>query len=68
MQVQGCITAPQAIGYKEVVAALDGNITLDEAREKIKIATHATRNASAHGSARMSASFGSTPTKTIWMR
>lgn len=34
------ITAPQAIGYKEVVAALDGSITLDEAREKIKIATH----------------------------
>ncbi len=34
------ITAPQAIGYKEVVAALDGSITFDEAREKIKIATH----------------------------
>lgn len=34
------ITAPQAIGYKEVVAALDGRITMDQAREKIKIATH----------------------------
>lgn len=34
------ITAPQAIGYKEVVAALDGSITFDEACEKIKIATH----------------------------
>lgn len=34
------ITAPQAIGYKEVVSALDGNITMDEARQKIKIATH----------------------------
>ena len=34
------ITAPQAIGYKEVVSALDGNITIDEARQKIKIATH----------------------------
>lgn len=34
------ITAPQAIGYKEVVSALDGDITMDEARQKIKIATH----------------------------
>lgn len=34
------ITAPQAIGYKEVVSALDGSITMDEARQKIKIATH----------------------------
>ncbi len=34
------ITAPQAIGYKEVVSALDGTITMDEAREKIKISTH----------------------------
>lgn len=34
------ITAPQAIGYKEVVSALDGNITMDEARQRIKIATH----------------------------
>lgn len=34
------ITAPQAIGYKEVVAALDGEISMDEAREKIKFATH----------------------------
>ena len=34
------ITAPSAIGYKEVVRALDGEITLDEAREEIKVATH----------------------------
>lgn len=34
------ITSPQAIGYKEVVAALDGQISLDEARAKIKVATH----------------------------
>lgn len=33
------LTAPQAIGYKEVVAALDGDSSLDEAREQIKIAT-----------------------------
>ncbi|WP_165172499.1 tRNA (adenosine(37)-N6)-dimethylallyltransferase MiaA [Adlercreutzia sp. ZJ242] len=33
------ITAPQAIGYKEVVAALDGTCTLDEAVERIKVAT-----------------------------
>ena len=30
------ICAPQAIGYKEVVAALDGETTLEFAREKIK--------------------------------
>ena len=34
------ITAPQAIGYKEVVQALDGEITLDEARSAMKTATH----------------------------
>lgn len=34
------ITAPQAIGYKEIVAALDGEITLDEAIEQIKVSTH----------------------------
>ena len=33
------ITAPQAIGYKEVVAALDGVITMQEARETVKAAT-----------------------------
>ena len=33
------VTAPQAIGYKEIVAALDGQITLDEAVEQIKLAT-----------------------------
>ena len=34
------ITAPQAIGYKEVVAALDGKITMEEAKQNIKFATH----------------------------
>lgn len=33
------ITAPQAIGYKEIVAALDGRIALEEAVEAIKVAT-----------------------------
>lgn len=33
------ITAPQAIGYKEIVAALDGETTIDEAIERIKAAT-----------------------------
>lgn len=33
------ITAPQAIGYKEIVEALDGNCSLEEAVEQIKIAT-----------------------------
>lgn len=36
---RGGITAPQAIGYKEIVAALDGHCSLDEAIEQIKIAT-----------------------------
>lgn len=30
------LTAKQAIGYKEVIAALDGAITLDEARDQVK--------------------------------
>lgn len=34
------VTAPQAIGYKEIAAYLDGQVTLDEAVEAIKIATH----------------------------
>lgn len=34
------ITAPQAIGYKEIVTYLDGQCSLDEARERIQIATH----------------------------
>lgn len=34
------ITAPQAIGYKEIVAALDGECTLEEAVSDIKFATH----------------------------
>ena len=33
------ITAPQAIGYKEVVAALDGSCTMEDASEQIKLAT-----------------------------
>lgn len=33
------ITAPQAIGYKEIVAALDGEATLAEAVDRIKAAT-----------------------------
>lgn len=33
------ITAPQAIGYKEVVAALDGECTMAEAVDRIKLAT-----------------------------
>ena len=33
------VTAPQAIGYKEIVEALDGNTTLEEAVQAIKTAT-----------------------------
>lgn len=33
------ITAGQAIGYKEVVRALEGEISMSEARERIKIST-----------------------------
>lgn len=33
------ITAPQAIGYKEIVSALDGTVPLDEAVGQIKTAT-----------------------------
>lgn len=33
------VTAPQAIGYKEIVAALDGRVSLDEAVDQIKLAT-----------------------------
>lgn len=33
------ITAPQAIGYKEIVAALDGSTTMEEAIESIKVST-----------------------------
>ena len=33
------ITAPQAIGYKEIVAALDGSCTMDDAVGAIKLAT-----------------------------
>ena len=33
------ITAPQAIGYKEIVAYLEGECSLDQAIERIKIAT-----------------------------
>lgn len=38
--LRDAITAPQAIGYKEVVAALDGDCTMDDAKERIKVATH----------------------------
>lgn len=34
------ITAPQAIGYKEIVDVIDGICTLDEAIDRIKTATH----------------------------
>lgn len=34
------ITAPQAIGYKEIVAAIDGECSMDDAIEAIKSATH----------------------------
>ena len=34
------VTAPQAIGYKEIVAALEGEITMEEAADRIKTATH----------------------------
>lgn len=34
------ITAPQAIGYKEIVAYLEGACTLAQAIEQIKVATH----------------------------
>lgn len=34
------VTAPYAIGYKEIVSALDGACTLEEAVEQIKVATH----------------------------
>lgn len=33
------LTAPQAIGYKEIVEALEGRISMDEAREQIKTST-----------------------------
>lgn len=34
------ITAPQAIGYKEIVASLEGDISMEAAVESIKVATH----------------------------
>ncbi len=34
------LTAPQAIGYKEIVAALEGDCALDEAIIQVKTATH----------------------------
>ncbi len=33
------LTSPAAIGYKEIVSALDGEISMDEAFEQIKMAT-----------------------------
>lgn len=37
---RNALTANQAIGYKEIVSALDGECTLEEAVEQIKFATH----------------------------
>lgn len=37
--LRGALTSSQAIGYKEIVSALDGEITIDEAFELIKTAT-----------------------------
>ena len=37
--LRDAITAPQAIGYKEVVDALEGRCTMEEAIEQIKLAT-----------------------------
>ena len=34
------ITAQQAIGYKEIVSVLDGDISMDDAIDQIKTATH----------------------------
>ncbi|HIW75212.1 MULTISPECIES: tRNA (adenosine(37)-N6)-dimethylallyltransferase MiaA [Gordonibacter] len=34
------VTAPQAIGYKEIVEAFEGKCSLEEAIERIKVATH----------------------------
>lgn len=34
------VTAPQAIGYKEIVPVIEGKLTLEEAIERIKTATH----------------------------
>ncbi|MGN0301712.1 MAG: tRNA (adenosine(37)-N6)-dimethylallyltransferase MiaA [Anaerotardibacter sp.] len=36
---ESALTAPQAIGYKEIVAALQGKCSLEEAIEQIKLAT-----------------------------
>ena len=38
--LEDAITAPQAIGYKEIVAFLHGDTSLDEAVDAIKTATH----------------------------
>ena len=37
--LRDALTAPQAIGYKEIVSYLDGDTTLDDAVEQIKTAT-----------------------------
>lgn len=37
--LRSALTSSQAIGYKEIVSALDGEITFDEAFEQIKTAT-----------------------------
>jgi tRNA dimethylallyltransferase len=38
--LRSALTAQQAIGYKEIVAALEGRCTIDEAIDQIKFATH----------------------------
>jgi tRNA dimethylallyltransferase len=38
--LRDAITAPQAIGYKEVVDALEGRCSMDEARQQVKQASH----------------------------
>lgn len=37
---RGALTASQAIGYKEIVAYLEGHCTLEQAVEQVKISTH----------------------------
>jgi tRNA dimethylallyltransferase len=37
--LRGALTSSQAIGYKEIVAALDGAVSMDEAVERIVVAT-----------------------------
>ncbi len=55
----GVTWAPCAIGYKEIVEALDGNITPEEAVQAIKTATRlVTASANVRGSVAIGASAG----------